>query len=68
MVLASVPSMATHKYKINETFTGGFKKTVDADHFRLENGYFYFYEGFGQNAEVVFAIEQAKAHTVEREK
>jgi len=60
--------MAKHKYKINTDLSVGFEKLVQADTFRLQDGYFRFFEGFGpSNEEEIYAVRESLVSTIERE-
>jgi hypothetical protein len=60
--------MANNKYAINKgvAVNAAYKRTVEADSYKLAEGYFSFYDGVGNNAKKVFTIAATQVHIVER--
>ena len=59
--------MAMTKYLINKDVTGPFEfsRTVEANSYRIADGFFHFYEGFGTDAEKIFSMSASKVHIIE---
>ena len=57
------------KYQINKQIPGNsIARTVEADSYKLADGYFSFYEGSGSSAKRVFTMDAKHVMIIEVEK
>jgi len=59
--------MTMNKYLINHESTGPeeYIRTVEANSYKVADGYFHFYAGFSTSAERVFSIDAQVVRSVE---
>jgi L-rhamnose isomerase len=59
--------MPKNTYQLNKDVStqDAFQRTIEADHYKIADGYFHFYLGFGTTAEKVFSIDASRVHLLE---
>ena len=57
--------MSLIKYQINKDIAGSIIRTVEADTYKIADGYFHFYDESGERAKRVFSIATERVLVVE---